>query len=173
MPIPQSSNRMSAIPSTQAQEISVGGSLEPIEPVYMKPNTSSPLSDGMRPNVLPTEWMAPVVMRGQDTRGMRYLYADMRQRQPISPLGTGPDLGTAVWSSEFQPVLGSLRDYGFYDLLYRAGYPGFNLGLTFKVPVNPSVGTQSPGANMHMRTPNKTIIVNVFKRVNSAASMKG
>jgi len=161
------------VPTREAAEISVGGSLEPIEPVYTKPNRSSPVSDGMRIPTLPTEWRAPVVLRGQDTRGMRYLYADIHQRQPISPLGTGPDIGNAVWSSEFQPNLGSLRDYGFYDLLYRAGYPGFNLGLSFKVPLNPSVGGQGPGYNMHMTTPKRGVVVNVFRRVNSAASMRG
>jgi hypothetical protein len=171
MPIPQGANRYSTIP--QAEAIAVAGQLEPIEPVYTKPNTSSPVSDAMQVPSEPTEWKAPVVLRGQDTRGMRYLYADMRQRQPISPLGTGPDLGVAVWSSEFQPNLGSLRDYGFYDLLYRAGYPGFNLGLSFRVPVNPSVGSQAPGSNIHMTSPNRKVIVNVFKRVNAAASMRG
>lgn len=159
--------------ANRATAISVGGNLEPIEPVYTKANRQSPLGSNMVPNTLPTEWRAPVVVRAQDTRGMRYLYADRHERQPISPLGTGPDIGNAVWSSEFQPLLGTLRDYGFYDLLYRAGYPGFNLGLSFRVPVNPSVGGQGPGSNMHMTSPNKRIVVNVFKRVNAAASMRG
>ena len=155
--------------------ISVGGSLEPIVPVYTRANTRSGLGSAYPiphdPAMNRTD--APVVMRGQDTRGMRYLYADMRQRQPISPLGTGPDIGNAVWSSEFQPVLGSLRDYGFYDLLYRAGYPGFNLGISFRVPVNPSVGATGPGANLRPGSPNKRIVVNVFKRVSAKASMRG
>lgn len=165
MPNLRTANRPSAI--------TPGGNLEPIEPVYTKANRQSPLGTEMRPNVEPTEWRAPVVMRGQDTRGMRYLYADMHQRQPISPLGTGSDVGIGVWSSEFQPNLGTLRDYGFYDLLYRAGYPGYNLGISFRVPVNPSVGGQGPGSNIHMASPNKRIIVNVFQRVNAAASMRG
>lgn len=156
-----------------ATAISVGGSEEPIEPVYTNVNRKSPLGTEMRPNTEPTRWQAPIVNRAQDTRGMRYLYADMHQRQPVSPLGTGADVGIAVWSSEFQPNLGTLRDYGFYDLIYRAGYPGFNLGLSFKVPVNPSVGGQGPGSNMHMQTPNRPVVVNVFRRVSARPSMKG
>jgi hypothetical protein len=157
----------------RGQAISVGGNLEPIDPVYTKANRQSGLGTNQDVPSLPTEWKAPVVLRGQDTRGMRYLYADMHQRQPISPLGTGPDIGNAVWSSEFQPNLGTLRDYGFYDLLYRAGYPGFNLGLSFKVPVNPSVGGQGPGYAMHMKSPNRSVVVNVFRRVSAKPSMKG
>jgi len=170
MPTPRSANAMNR---GQGQAISVGGNLEPIEPVYTDVNRQSGLGSNMRPNVESTEWMAPVVLRGQDTRGMRYLYADQRVRMPISPLGTGPDIGNAVWSSEFQPNQGSLRDYGFYDLLYRAGYPGFNLGLSFRVPVNPSVGGQGPGSNMHMGSPIRPVVVNVFRRVSGKPSYKG
>lgn len=157
----------------QVTAISVGGNEEPIDPVYTEANRQSALGTEYpipsRPAWDPSH--APLVVRGQDTRGMRYLYADMRQRQPISPLGTGPDLGNAVWSTSFQQVLGTLRDYGFYDLLYRAGYPGFNLGISFKVAVNPNVGTA--GGNNTMQTPIRPVIVNVFKRVSAAASPKG
>jgi hypothetical protein len=161
--------------ASQGYAISVGGSLEPIEPVYTNANRQSVL--GTQYNI-PTEpvWSpsrTPIVHRGQDTRGMRYLYSDARTRQPISPLGTGPDLGNAVWNSAFQPILGVLRDWGFYDLLYRAGYPGFNLGLSFKVPQNPSIGTNSPGANIKMRTPNVVVTMSQLKRGNWAASVKG
>jgi len=168
MPTPRGANH-----GTGGQAISVGGNLEPIEPVYTDVNRQSPLGTASQVPSLPVNWKAPVVLRGQDTRGMRYLYANMHQRQPVSPLGTGPDLGVAVWSSEFQPNLGSLRDYGFYDLLYRAGYPGFNLGLSFRVPVNPSVGSQGPGFNMRMHSPQRPVIVNVFRRVSAQPSYKG
>ena len=162
--------------------ISVGGSLEPVEPVYTKANRRSALGSQYptpsRPTVdyygAPRSVVdAPIVKRGQDTRGMRYLWADIRQRMPISPLGTGPDIGNAVWSSEFQPVQGSLRDYGFYDLLYRAGYPGFNLGISFRVPVNPSVGTNSPGMNIKMHAPPQNFVVNVLKRSTATYSKRG
>ena len=168
MPTPRSANH-----GTGGEAISVGGNLEPIEPVYTNANHQSPLGTASQIPSLPVGWKAPVELRGQDTRGMRYLYANMHQRQPVSPLGTGPDLGVAVWSSEFQPNLGSLRDYGFYDLLYRAGYPGFNLGLSFRVPVNASVGGQGPGFNIRMKSPQRPVIVNVFRRVSAAPSYKG
>jgi hypothetical protein len=155
--------------------ISVGGNLEPIEPVYTKANHQSALGTPYpipgRPAMNYLD--APVVKRREDTRGMRYLWADIRQRMPISPLGTGPDIGNAVWSSEFQPVQGSLRDYGFYDLLFRAGYPGFNLGISFRVPVNPSVGTNSPGMNIKMHAPPQKFVVNVLKRATSRPNHTG
>lgn len=161
---------------SQTSEVMPGGQLEPIEPVYTAVNRQSAL--GTR-YPIPSEpaWdfhRAPVVRRAQDTRGMRYLWADIRQRQPISPLGTGKKIGIAVWSSSFQPILGTLRDYGFYDLLYRAGYPGFNLGLSFKVQQNPIVGTQGPGYNIRMQTSNKVIVNNPFRRTTwPASSRKG
>lgn len=152
----------------------VTGQLEPIEPVYTEANRKSGLGEYQPVPSEKTTWKAPVVLRGQDTRGMRYLYADMRQKQPISQIGApGPKTGTAVWNSRFQPYLGTLRDWGFYDLLYRAGYPGFNLGLSFKVPLNPSVGSQAPGHNIHMKTQNIKRVVNVFGRINASASMTG
>lgn len=155
--------------------ISVGGSLEPVEPVYTKANRGSALGTNYpAPHDPAMNYLdAPVVKRGLDTRGMRYLWADIRQRMPISPLGQGPDIGIATWSSEFQPVQGSLRDYGFYDKLFRAGYPGFNLGLTFKVPVNPSVATTAPGTAMRMKPPPMNISVNILRRATAKPNMRG
>ncbi|HEV2353201.1 MAG TPA: hypothetical protein VGR89_03075 [Puia sp.] len=146
------------------EEIAVGGQLEPIEPVYTQHPGPQTLSSHLN---TPSETAenthrAPYVLRGQDTRGMRYLYADMRQRQDISPLGTGPDIGVGVWSSEFQPKLGTLRDYGFYDLLYRAGYPGFNLGLSFKIEQTVRQIT-GPGYNMRMHTRGEDMTEKVLK----------
>jgi hypothetical protein len=86
---------------------------------------------------------------------MRYLYARGAVRQPISPLGTGPDLGQAVWSSDFQPdLMGPIHDAGFNDSLFQAGYPGFNLGLSFKVQTLPQQVT-GPGYAMKMGSPNR------------------
>jgi len=96
----------------------------------------------------------------------------MSERMPISELGTGPDIGIGVWKSNFQAFQTTLRDYGFYDLLYRAGYPGFNLGLSFKVPVNPSVGTNSPGANIHMQPGPTRIRVQVLRRATGAPNLR-
>jgi hypothetical protein len=104
---------------------------------------------------------------------MRYLWADMHQRMPVSPLGTGPDLGQSVWSSEFQPFQGSLRDYGFYDLLFRAGYPGFNLALSFRVPVNPSVGQGSVGANNTMKPAPYNLAIQVLRRATGTPNLRG
>lgn len=155
--------------------VSVGGSLEPVEPVYTEPNQNNAIVATNPPPSETVGYQGAVVSRHEDTTGMRYLYSDSRYRQPISSLGTGPDIGVAVWSSEFQPTLGVLRDYGFYDSLYRAGYPGFNLGISFKVQQNPSTGTNGPGFNIKMKSPNvTTIITNPFKRAtNASASMKG
>jgi len=140
------------------------GQLAPIEPVYTKPNSPSGIAGYHPVPSAPTDWKAPVVHRGQDTRGMRYLWARLSQRMPVSELGTGPDIGIGVWKSNFQAFQVSLRDYGFYDLLYRSGYPGFNLGLSFKVPVNPSVGTNSPGANIHMAPAPTRLRIQVLRR---------
>jgi hypothetical protein len=91
---------------------------------------------------------------------MRYLYARGAQKQPISILGTGPDVGQAVWSSSFQPYLmGPIHDAGFDDALFQAGYPGFNLGLSFKVPVLPENPTGGPGYNMRMKSSNIKVVL--------------
>jgi len=70
-------------------------------------------------------------------------------RQPLQVVGHGPDVGVAVWSSEFQPNLeGPIHDAGFNDALYQAGYPGFNFGLSFKVQTLQTNATGGPGYNM-------------------------
>jgi hypothetical protein len=136
--------------------IAVAGQLEPVEPAYWKPLSPSPIAAQLKTPSEPTTWKAPVVLRGQRRNGMRYLYARGAVRQPISPLGTGPDIGTAVWSSAFQPDdMGPIHDAGFNDALYQAGYGGFNLGLSFKVQKLPENPTGGPGAaNMRMRSTN-------------------
>lgn len=166
---------MSGLSRTQKPNsaISVGGSLEPIDPVYTRANHQNPLGTASHIPSEPTTWKAPVVHRAADTRGMRYLYANQHVRMPISPLGQGPDIGNAVWSSEFQPTQGSLRDYGFYDLLFKAGYPGFNLGISFKVAVNPSVGSRAPGYNIGARGPAPKLVINVLKRATGTANRRG
>lgn len=149
--------------------------LEPVDPVYMKPPRPSPISAHLRIPSEPTTWKAPVVMRLQDMSGTRYMYAYANPtRQPLQQLGNGPDLGIAVWTGEFQPEQHHQYDWGFYDRLYRAGYPGFNLGLSFKVQsINGSPGTvqiHSPGANMTMkRKPWFTHVVS-YKRTSGAPS---
>lgn len=148
-----------------------GGELEPVEPAQAKPPKASPIAAHMR---IPSEavaWKAMIVDRHQRRRGQRYLYALGAVAQPISMLGTGPDLGQAVWTSSFQPYLSSLHDAGFNDALFESGYPGFNLGLSFKVPVLPTSGVQvtGPGYAMRMRSAMKRTTVITTKR-NSAAN---
>jgi hypothetical protein len=138
--------------ATPQYAVAVAGQLEPVEPAVWKPVSASPVSANLKVPAEPAEWKAPVVMRGNRMVGMRYLYARGAVRQPISPLGTGPDLGQAVWSSDFQPdLIGPIHDAGFYDALYQAGYPGFNLGLSFKVQALPKQVT-GPGHNIRMNS---------------------
>lgn len=154
--------------------ISVGGSLEPVEPVYTKPNTGNAINSANAVPSAPTTWKAPVVHRGQDTRGMRYLWADQTVPIPLSSVGIpGSEIGNTVWSSAFQAFQGSLRDYGFYDLLYRAGYPGFNLALSFRVPVNPSVGQGGVGQNNVMKPRPFNLRLQVLRRATGTANMRG
>lgn len=163
---------MSALTTRQHRNpqmaVAVAGQLEPVEPAYYKPTSPSPIAGHMGIPSEPTTWKAPVVKRGQRTVGMRYLWAHGGVRQPISPLGTGPDIGVAVWSSDFQPdLIGPIHDAGFNDALFQAGYPGFNLGLSFKVPTLQENATGGPGKDIKMRSPNIRV------RIQNIASGKG
>lgn len=147
------SSRQQAQPKTA---IAVAGQEEPIEPAYWKPTAASPVSSHLGIPSEPTEWKAPVVFRGNRMVGIRHLYARGAVRQPISPLGTGPDLGVAVWTSDFQAdQISPIHNAGFNDALFQAGYPGFNLGLSFKVQKLPTNFTGGPGGGgMKMHSPN-------------------
>lgn len=149
--------------------VNVTGQLEPVEPAYYITRAQSPIAGHLATPSEPTTWKAPVVMRGQRRVGMRYLYALGAVRQPISPIGTpGPDIGNAVWSSDFQPdFIGKIYDYGFNDALFQAGYPGFNLGLSFKVQNLQENATGGPGFNIKMHSPN------VRNRLMKSVSSKG
>lgn len=135
-------------------EVNAGTGVEaPVEPAYYKSLSPSPISAHM---AVPSEAVGrngAVVMRGQRKAGMRYLWSRGSRRQPISPLGTGPDIGIATWDSAFQQDQVSLHDAGFNDALFEAGYPGFNLGLSFKVPVSEKQSSGGPGYGMRMRSP--------------------
>jgi hypothetical protein len=135
--------------ATPQVAVSDAGQLEPVEPAYWKPTAPSPIAGHLNIPSEPTQWKAPVVYRGQRMNGMRYLYSRGAVRQPLSMMGTpGPDLGQAVWNSDFQPDLLTLKDWGFNDALFQAGYPGFNLGLSFKVQQLQKNATGGPGYNM-------------------------
>lgn len=163
----------SAPAANSAVALNVTGQREPIEPAYQKNLTPSPVSSQLGIPSEPTAWKAPVVYRGDRTVGMRYLYARGAVAQPISPLGTGPDIGVAVWSSDFQPdLIGPIHDAGFNDALFQAGYPGFNLGLSFKVPVSEKQPT-GPGHNMHMKSSNVTTHIQRIVRSGQQSSTKG
>jgi hypothetical protein len=139
---------------TPAVAVTGGGHEEPVAPAYWKPVSPSPIASQLATPSEPTEWKAPVVLRGNRMVGMRYLYARGGVRIPISAIGTGgPDIGQAVWNSDFQPDQVTLRDWGFNDALFQAGYPGFNLGLSFKVQKLPENATGGPGYAMKMKSP--------------------
>lgn len=155
------------------RQLADGDKLEPVEPAYYKPVSASPVSDHMRVPAETVRWNAAFVQRAQRRKGMRYLLARGAVRQPLSAMGTpGPDLGQAVWISEFQPNFSTLHDAGFNDALFQAGYPGFNLGLSFKVPQIDRRAGSGPGYAMQMRSPNVQVTINRQTR-SVSASMRG
>lgn len=78
----------------------------------------------------------PRVDRHERMVGMRYLYATGHQVMPVQRLGA--DGQPYPWDSGYNTNLhGPIHDAGFNDALYQAGYPGFNLALSFKVPTLP------------------------------------
>lgn len=110
----------------------------------------SPLSDSMQ---VPPEWMpdikrAPVVRRVPRLGGFRTLYSRAMQRQPYERLGQPGGNPQKPYVSAFNPNdMGPIRNGHFYDRLYQAGYPGFNLGTSFKVQriVGPADGRRNAG----------------------------
>jgi hypothetical protein len=111
---------------------------------------------------VPPDWNGnvrrqPIVQRAERTVGMKYLYSRQGHRMPVRPLGA--DGVPVPWTSKYQPnEMGPIRNGGFNYALYQAGYPGFNLGLSFKVPTlneEPNRNPQNPGWNMHMRGPKR------------------
>ena len=98
----------------------------------------------------------PVVQRVERTVGMRHLYQRGMTRMPIQQLGAD---GTPVpWDSSFQPNdQGPIRNSHFNDALFQAGYPGFNLGLSFKVP---TLETASSGGKLSASNTPTNINVN-------------
>jgi hypothetical protein len=98
---------------------------------------------------VPPDWNGnvrrqPIVQRAQRTVGMQYLYSRGHTRMPIRRLGAdGPPY---PFNSAAEPDdMGPIRNAGFNRALFQAGYPGYNLGLSFKVPTlesNPRNATQ-------------------------------
>jgi hypothetical protein len=122
-------------------------------------------------NYIPSEpvgWKSPIVDRENRTVGMRYQYADGAVRQPLQDLGHGRKLGVAVWSSEFQPMFHTRHNWGFNDALFQAGFPGFNLALSFKAPQLVENPTGGPGYNLRQNArPRFTKVQRIGRAVNT------
>lgn len=113
----------------------------------------------------------PAVDRHERMAGMRYLYALGHQVVPIKRLGAD---GTPYpWNSGFQRYThGPIHDAGFNDALYQAGYGGFNLGLSFKVPTLPQGPSGSPpvtgsgdGSNQHVPTRGQQKLTSISQKL--------
>jgi hypothetical protein len=109
---------------------------------------------------IPPDWNGnvrrqPIVQRAQRTAGMRYLYARGAVKMPIQNMGADgiPQPGNGRFQPNFQ---GSIHNAGFNWKLFQAGYPGYNLGLSFKVEnqtTRNEVQTGGPGYNMRATGP--------------------
>lgn len=130
---------------------------------------ASPISDH-----LPAAYMyegdirrAPIVQRQERTVGMRYLYARGMTRIPLAQGGHLAAVGgSLVRSSDFnQNDMGPIRNDAFNDKLFQAGYPGFNLGLSFKVPKLETNASGGNGKDMVMKSSQRgSNIVNALRR---------
>lgn len=84
----------------------------------------------------------PVVTRRERLNGFRHLYSRGMTRMPVRRLGA--DGQPYPWDSGYQPNnQGPIRDATFNDALYQAGYGGYNLGLSFKVPTLQSTNAKT------------------------------
>lgn len=171
MPFGTLGNRNTATGMPTATESGTGREPQiPYSPQSVKSLSPSPIAASMQVPSEPTRWDAPYVHREQDVAGMRYLDANGMQVQPLQALGAGGNtrMGIAVWDSDFQPNLHSRHNWGFYDKLFQAGYPGFNLALSFKTQQNPSTnaggGSGVSPANMEQPT-TYNLVVNVMRGI--------
>lgn len=97
----------------------------------------------------------PWVSRVPRGKGMWYLYSRGAVRQPFERVGQPGGVRPRPYVSQFQPnMAGPIRNGGFNNALFQAGYPGFNLGLSFKVPSIRSM--QGPRTNMDQGSPMTT-----------------
>jgi hypothetical protein len=126
-------------------------------------------------NRVPPEWMpdikrAPVVQRAPRMNGIWHLYSRAMQRQPYERVGQPGGAPPRPYISGYQPNdMGPIRNGGFNNALYQAGYPGFNLGLSFKVPTINSMG--GPRRNMDQggpQTVSQTRKVNKIRRASGS-----
>jgi hypothetical protein len=85
---------------------------------------------------------APIVTRAPRMNGYRTLYSRGMSSQPIKRLGA--DGQPFPWNSAAnRHDQGPIRNGLFNDALFQAGYPGFNLGLSFKVQSLPTQSAQT------------------------------
>jgi hypothetical protein len=131
-------------------------------------------------NRVPPEWMpdikrAPVVCRRDRMNGIWHLYSRAMQAQPYNRLGQPGGQPPRPNISGYQPNdMGPIRNGGFNNALYQAGYPGFNLGLSFKVQPLPTGG--GPRTNMDQggpQTVSQTRKVNRLRRATGAPPRVG
>ena len=115
--------------------------------------TTSRINDSL---AVPPDWNGnvkrqPIVQRAQRTIGMKYLYARGMRAMPVQQMGA--DGHPYPWNSSFNKNdQGPIRNGGFNDALFQAGYPGYNLGLSFKVPKLQET-TTGPGYAMRSTGP--------------------
>jgi len=159
-----------------AQVYQVSGESTPSVKVPEKfistPMPTSGLTSGLnvRPEWMPDIKRAPVVHRIPRMNGIRHLYARGMHRQPIERIGNNVRPRPNI--SAFQPNnFGPIHDAGFNDALFQAGYPGFNLGLSFKVPSLPTMG----GPRTNLKSPitvSQTRKVNRLQRASGSADIR-
>jgi len=94
----------------------------------------------------------PIVDRHERMVGIRHQYVRGAIPQPINQgVTVTARRGVNVNNSAFNVnEMGPIRNGGYNDALFQAGYPGFNLGLSFKVQTLPKQ-TTGPGVGMRMR----------------------
>jgi hypothetical protein len=140
------------------------------------PQPASPIAAQLS---VPPEWLpdikrSPVVTRVPRMVGIWHLYARGARRQPYERVGTPGGNPQRPYISAFQPNdMGPIRNGGFNNALYQAGYPGFNLGLSFKVQTLPTMG--GPRTNMSRGGPGNraaSAAVNVFNRPSGAPRVR-
>jgi hypothetical protein len=121
---------------------------------------------------IPPDWMpdartAPIVSRVERMNGIWHLYARGARRQPYERLGQPGGVPPRPNISSFQPNdMGPIRNAGFNNSLYQAGYPGFNLGLSFKVPTIKTMG----GPRLNINSP---ITISQSRTVNRLSRTSG
>lgn len=114
-------------------------------------NQQTDAAPGLVPLFRPSDHLAlvpgmpsAVVRRWPRMVGMRYLYGTGHRKMEVTRDAAG---GTAYpFISAFQRMWhGPIFNGGFNDALYQAGYPGFNLGLSFGVETPQPPNIQSTG----------------------------